>query len=209
MRDSCKIFVEQVAKNFSLPEPIFEFGSLQVANQEEYANLRPIFDGKKYVGIDMRRGLGVDLVGDIMNMTVKTESVGTIIAVETLEHVKNPFRAVDEIYRVLKSDGIVIITTPMYFKIHAYPYDYWRMTPSAYEVLLSRFENKFIFSQGEKKRPHTVFALACKRGVDSWDSSIEVFKEGLDKLTDGAHESLYKILKRAFRWGRKQKDVNL
>ncbi len=209
MRDNCKIFVRLVSEIFNLPEPIFEFGSLQVPNQEEYANLRPIFKEKKYIGIDMQKGLGVDIVGDIMHIGINAKSVGTVLAVETFEHVKNPFSAINEIHRVLKDEGLLIMTTPFYFKIHAYPFDYWRMTPSAYETLLERFAKKFICSQGEKKRPHTLFAIASKSKRDSWDESIEQLKSKLGKeLPKGAKEGLGRLVKLAFRWHRKQKDVN-
>ena len=209
MRDNCKIFVEQVCNVFEVPEPVFEFGSLQVKNQEGYANLRPFFKRKKYVGLDMQHGPGVDLAGDIMNLPLKDESIGTVLAIETLEHVKNPFLATREIYRVLRKDGVALITTPMYFKIHSYPYDYWRMTPEAYNALLERYAKRFIFSQGERKRPHTVFAIAVKSDSDSWDNKISDLKKVLnDELGKGPKEGLWRLVKLAIRGYKKQKDIN-
>jgi len=62
MRGSIKEFVWIVAETLPVLEPIYEFGSLQVPGQEGFADLRPIFEGKRYIGCDMREGPGVDLV---------------------------------------------------------------------------------------------------------------------------------------------------
>ena len=52
--------VRAVAESFALPDPILEIGSYQVAGQQAVANLRPLFVGRPYVGIDVRPGPGVD-----------------------------------------------------------------------------------------------------------------------------------------------------
>ncbi|MQY58055.1 MAG: hypothetical protein GH144_00405 [Clostridia bacterium] len=49
-----KQFVEIVAETMPITEPIFEFGSLQVPGQEGFADLRPLFPNKEYVGCDIR-----------------------------------------------------------------------------------------------------------------------------------------------------------
>ena len=56
MRESIKEFVKIVSETLPIPEPIFEFGSLQVPGQEGFADLRPIFPNKKYIGCDIREG---------------------------------------------------------------------------------------------------------------------------------------------------------
>lgn len=55
-----KQFVKIVAETMPITEPIFEFGSLQVSGQEGFADLRPLFPNKEYVGCDIREGPGVD-----------------------------------------------------------------------------------------------------------------------------------------------------
>jgi hypothetical protein len=54
-----------VAETFDLPEPILEIGSYQVADQRDLINLRDLFPGKSYLGVDIRSGPGVDLVADV------------------------------------------------------------------------------------------------------------------------------------------------
>lgn len=62
MRQSIKDFVSIVADELQIKESIYEFGSLQVAGQESFADLRPLFPGLEYVGADMREGPGVDKI---------------------------------------------------------------------------------------------------------------------------------------------------
>lgn len=50
MRESIKQFVKVVADTLPILEPIYEFGSLQVPGQESFADLRPFFPSKEYVG---------------------------------------------------------------------------------------------------------------------------------------------------------------
>ncbi len=60
--------VRAAAESFALPEPVLEVGSYQVAGQEEIADLRGLFSGKDYLGIDLREGPGVDEVADVENL---------------------------------------------------------------------------------------------------------------------------------------------
>jgi SAM-dependent methyltransferase len=56
-------------------------------------------------------------------------SFDTVVCTEVLEHVPEPAQVVREIARVLKPNGYVILTTPLYYPIHEEPYDFFRFTP--------------------------------------------------------------------------------
>lgn len=151
-----------ISETFALPEPILEIGSYQVEGQESIANLRTLFPAKNYVGIDMRPGPGVDCVANVEALPQKTGSVGTVLALNTFEHVKCFWRGFDEVYRVLRPDGALILSTPFHFRIHEFPHDYWRFTPAAYEALLERYPSKIIGWHGTKNRPANVWAIAFR-----------------------------------------------
>ena len=61
-------YVAIVADLFELPEPIWDIGSYQVAGQEELVNLRDVFAGRDFVGVDMREGPGVDRVENVVQV---------------------------------------------------------------------------------------------------------------------------------------------
>lgn len=165
MRDHNKAFCRLVAETFECPGPIYEFGAFQVEGQEGYANLRGLFPGKTYVGCDMRPGPGVDRVEDVTDIRVPDASVGTVLCIETFEHVFEVRRAFDEVFRVLQPGGIFVITSPLNFRIHAYPDDYWRMTPSCLRRMLEPYAARVSGFQGHETFPHTVMAVAIKGPV--------------------------------------------
>lgn len=51
-------------------------------------------------------------VGDAVNIPLENESIDTVVSFETIEHVKDYQQFLREIRRVLKPDGIVLISTP-------------------------------------------------------------------------------------------------
>jgi SAM-dependent methyltransferase len=175
MRHNVRVFVKIVSEIFDVHEPIVEIGSLKV---NEYANLRPFFARRRYIGVDMRGYSGVDIIEDAQNLSFKNESIGTIIIVETLEHIQDPIRALQEIHRVLKRNGLVIMTSVMDFPIHNFPSDYWRFTPECFKFLLKDFPLKIIGTEGVPENPHTIFAVAFK------SASVGAVKEQFEKLKE-------------------------
>jgi hypothetical protein len=162
MREQIKEFVKMCTETLPLFEPVYEFGALQVPGQEGYADLRPLFPGKKYVGCDMRDGPGVDAILDLQNTELPPESVGTVLILDTLEHVELPRVAMEEVHRVLGAEGTTIIAAPMDYPIHSSPYDYWRFTPDGFRSLLKPFDSCFVDSAGPSNFPHTVVGIGFK-----------------------------------------------
>ena len=151
--------VKQASTIFNFGEPIVEFGSLQLSSEFD---LRPFFVGKKFIGCDIFEGPGVDRIEDIHRTSFEDDSVGTVICLETLEHIPQPFMAANEIYRILHSDGFCMISAPMRLGIHSHPSDYWRYTPKAFETLLKDFRRVITWYDGYAAFPDNVFALAWK-----------------------------------------------
>ena len=162
MRQIIKEYVALAARHLPLPEPIYEFGALQVEGQEGFADLRPLFPGRAYVGCDMRAGPGVDRVLDMHALDLPDATIGSVLLLDTLEHVEYCRQAVAEIYRVLQPAGVVVASSVMNFVIHAHPNDYWRFTPEGFRSLFGHFETVLADWAGQADHPHTVVAAACK-----------------------------------------------
>lgn len=162
MRQSVKDYLVKIINRHPVSEPIYEIGSYRVEGQEEFADLRPLFPGKIYIGCDMRQGLGVDRIEDVHCLNVKKNSIGTVLIFDTLEHVENVHRAMEEIYRILKPGGMVIMSSVMNFPIHDYPSDYWRFTPKAFELLLKRFSTYEVEFDGDHQFPEGVYGFGIK-----------------------------------------------
>lgn len=179
MREQIKEFVKMCIETLPISEPIYEFGALQVPGQEGYADLRPLFPGRKYVGCDIEKGPGVDAILNVQNIELPSESVGTVLILDTLEHVEFPRRAMEEVYRVLGPKGTTIIAAPMDYPIHRSPYDYWRFTPDAFRSLLTAFDSCFVDSAGQRNFPHTVVGIGFKHrpSEDRMNEFLRSFQE--------------------------------
>lgn len=161
MRPAVKQFVEICSQTLLVDEPIYEFGSFQVPGHKGYADLRPFFPHKKYIGADIREGPGVDVNMNVTQTDLVSESVGTVLILDTLEHVEFLRKAMEEVYRILTTKGFLIISSVMYCPIHD-NHDYWRFTPEGFESLLKPFAFSHVDSIGNPKFPHTVLGIASK-----------------------------------------------
>lgn len=165
MRENVRAFVEAAAAAFDLAGPVYEFGSYLVEGQERLANLRPLFPGRRYVGCDLRHGPGVDRVEDLARLSLPDGCAETIVCVDTLEHVFEARRAVDELIRVLAPGGVLLLAAPFDFRVHEYPCDYWRLTPGCVARLLAPLPATIVGWQGLESDPHTVLGVGCKTPV--------------------------------------------
>lgn len=154
--------VRAISESFVLPEPIVEIGSYQVGGQEEIADVRGLFLGQKFIGVDMRPGRGVDQVADVEELPFADHSCGTVLALSTFEHVRHFWRGFDELFRVLRPDGVLVVAVPFYFQIHNYPSDYWRFTPEALDLLLEKYPRRILGWHGPKKKPANVWAVGFR-----------------------------------------------
>src|SRR4030095_13719342 len=57
------------------------------------------------VSLDIQRGIGVQVIGDAQALGICEASFDVVLCTEVLEHLPEPQRAIDEIYRVLVPAG--------------------------------------------------------------------------------------------------------
>jgi SAM-dependent methyltransferase len=192
--------VRAAVETFDLPEPILEIGSYLVPGQERLADLRPLFPGREFVGIDNRPGPGVDVVADVENLPHLDQSVGTVLAISTFEHVPCFWKGFAEVARVLRPGGAFLIASPFHFHIHDYPSDFWRFTPEALRHLLDDYPSKILGSHGPATRPSNVWALAFRKGRPAiTKGEYAVYREKMDRY---AHMPLPWLRSLRYRLGR-------
>jgi SAM-dependent methyltransferase len=185
MRPSIRAFVQTVTGLVTTPDPIVEFGAFRAPGLEQLADLRPLFPGRTYLGTDVRDGPGVDRVLDLHAIDLADGSVGTALVLDTLEHVREPQRAMRELHRVLGQDGVLVVSTVMDYPIHQAPEDYWRFTPQGLAALLEPFAAAVVQHTGDPGLPRTVAGVAFRStpepgtvaalevGLRAWAESVE------------------------------------
>lgn len=92
------------------------------------------------IALDIRRGAGVQILGDAQALGIAGRVFDVVLCTEVLEHLPEPQQAIDEMFRVLKPGGTLLLTTRFLFPIHDAPHDYFRFTKYGLRHLLRRFE---------------------------------------------------------------------
>lgn len=91
-----------------------------------------------------------DVLYDGRRLPFEDQSFDTVLNVQVLEHTPYPAALVAELARVLKVDGVLILSAPFQFRLHEQPHDYYRYSPHGLRVLCeaSGLEILEVHSQG-------------------------------------------------------------
>jgi len=176
---------------FSAAGPVLEIGSYYDPSYEDLCDRRGIFPGREFIGCDIRQGPGVDRVEDVENLTLPDGFAGTLLILETLEHLSDPTRAIAECRRVLRDDGLLILSVPFSYRLHGFPTDYWRFTASGVHRLLAGFPRKTILSLGAAVKPMTVFAVASKSDSDGFEAAERLFRGEIERTSAPLRRKLF------------------
>ncbi len=73
---------------------------------------------------------------NVLSLPFKDGEFDAVMSDQVLEHVEgDPHLAINELFRVLKPNGISLHTTCFINPVHGDPNDYWRFTPDALKLL--------------------------------------------------------------------------
>ena len=135
---------------------------------------RGIFEEPKnaiWIVLDAKREFHPTVLGDANCLPFKEGVFDCVKCTELLEHVEHPRRAIEEIWRVLKPAGTLILSTPFNIPIHADPYDFQRFTDYKLKKMLGS-----VFKIGVMKKQglfFTVLGNMLKQGIISMASPFK------------------------------------
>lgn len=110
-----------ILKRYASPNKTLEIGAISKANSIYFPNLTTL-NTAPYEG--------VDVVADAENLSkaISDEAYEIVLCLSVLEHTMHPQQAINEIWRILKKEGLLILSVPFIMPLHEVPEDYWRFT---------------------------------------------------------------------------------
>jgi len=162
---------------------------LEVGSRNTSGSLRPLIEGlgpKEYVGIDICKGDGVDVICDAQDLTnmFGESAFDVVVSTELLEHVRDWRKVISNIKNVCKEGGIILITTRSRgFHYHADPGDFWRYETEDMESIFADCEILALEKDGSApgifiklKKPrnfsevkltdYPLYSIVCERRVE-------------------------------------------
>lgn len=102
------------------------------------APYRELFAHAHYETADFDRSYSSTYMCDLTSIPVADDRFHRILLTQTLEHVPDPLAVLRELHRVLRPDGMIICSCPLFYEEHMQPYDYYRYTQFAHHYLFER-----------------------------------------------------------------------
>lgn len=134
-----------------------------------------------YIGIDVEtsghdhENSKVDIFYDGLNIPFANKSFDSVVCFEVLEHVKNPKAILEEVNRVIKDHGSLLISVPFLFGEHEEPYDFQRFTSFGLLKLLKDANFNVISLEKTTSEFMAIAQLNILYLSRNWESKIRGF----------------------------------
>ncbi|GAB6058152.1 class I SAM-dependent methyltransferase [Desulfonatronum parangueonense] len=131
---------------------------------------RALFNEVQYIGLDYPTTMALgysgrpDIMADATMLPIASESVGTVVLINVLEHIAQPEKTIAEAARVLKPAGKCLLQVPFLYPMHDEPHDYHRWT--RYGLLRLLEENSFNVEEiKHSSSPYAAAATLCSMAL--------------------------------------------
>jgi SAM-dependent methyltransferase len=112
---------------------------------------RPIFERyvTQYIGVDLPGNQAADLhVGLDGKTSLSDNCADVVVSTQLLEHIGEPWAYLRECYRLLKPNGLLILSTHGYWMFHPDPLDLWRWTDQGLRRTVEEVGFQIVHFQG-------------------------------------------------------------
>ncbi len=111
---------------------------------------RQYISAEQFYAMDISSSASPSLVSDAHLLCFAENTIDLVLLTEILEHCHSPWIVLENVFRVLKPGGMVIITVPFTFMFHPNPNDYYRFTSQGLEHLLRQFSEVTVDAYGSR-----------------------------------------------------------
>lgn len=146
IRNNVEVFMKHCAATYACNcVDATELPTLLDVAPQDHSGAAPFFTDVAVETLDIDPGSDATYIADLCNCDYCRELVGSerfefVVCTEVLEHTRQPFKAVESIFTMLKPGGYAFVTTPYNFRIHGPLPDCWRFTEHGLRELFRRYE---------------------------------------------------------------------
>lgn len=134
LRENIDNFIKRLSTTYDSQNNLM----LDIAPQD-HLGAKKYFKKSTIETLDIDKNSTATYIADICNdnsVIIADEKFDTILFSEVLEHTLQPFDAIKEIKRLLKTNGFLFLTVPFNFRIHGPLPDCWRFSEHGIRALL-------------------------------------------------------------------------
>lgn len=133
------IFEESI-RQISKKRAVVDLGSA-VRFNKQLSKYKLLFKDTRYYALDIHFHPDLDIVADIQNLPLKDNCIEGIICKDVLYLIPEPWKAVEEICRILKKGGSVFVSLPFLYPYHPPKgqKDLYRFTKDGLEYMFRNF----------------------------------------------------------------------
>lgn len=138
------VFREQQV-TLKIIKPFLKGKILDIGCADKYLE-KLLDENSQYIGLDYLKTANEmylttpTIYGDAHNLSIADSTIDTVALLDVLEHLHTPKTCMQEIQRVLKPNGRLILQVPFLYPIHDAPYDFHRWTKYGLTQLLENHE---------------------------------------------------------------------
>lgn len=141
-------YLNQNLKKLNLKGKIIDIGGKKYKKRSD-----PKLDLKfvnEFLYLNTDKSTNPDIIANAEKIPCESEYFDNILLIEVLEHLENPKKVLKECYRILKKNGVLYMSIPFLYPIHADPYDFQRWSPTKINLVLKKlnFTNIQIYNMG-------------------------------------------------------------
>jgi SAM-dependent methyltransferase len=149
---------------------VLDVGGARDAPHDRAWNLRA-----RRIRVDVSPAHRPDVVGDAHRLPFADETLDVVTMFEVLEHLSEPWTAIEEARRVLRAGGTLLGSAPLVWPIHGDPDDYFRFTEAGLRVLLARFSEVSIAPLGNHYSAAWILVSARSRLARAFNPAVRRF----------------------------------
>jgi len=107
-------------------ELVLDAGAGRAPYRDLFAHAR--YETADFLAVRGKKYVEPDYVCDLAQIPVEDARFDHVLLTQVLEHIPEPAVVLGELHRVLKPDGTLWLTAPLFYAEHEKPYDFFRYT---------------------------------------------------------------------------------